>query len=88
MRRCREEIEQEIKETKERLSAYLEKEKEMLSGGAKHYRIGTRELDRYDPGLKAIQNEIAKLKQRLRELYAERDGRKPRRVVGIVLRDW
>lgn len=88
-RRSRHVIEAELKETRERLDLYLAREKEMLSkDGVQLYTIGSRNLQRYQTSLTALQDMIDKLKKRIRELENELAGRSARRAVGVVPRDW
>ena len=88
-RRPRHVIEAELKETRERLDLYLAREKEMLSkDGVQLYTIGSRNLQRYQTSLTALQDMIDKLKKRIRELENELAGRSARRAVGVVPRDW
>lgn len=88
-RRPRHVIEAELKETRERLELYLAREKEMLSkDGVQLYTIGSRNLQRYQTSLTALQDMIDKLRKRIRELENELAGRSARRAVGVVPRDW
>lgn len=88
-RRPRHVIEAELKETRERLDLYLAREKEMLSkDGVQLYTIGSRNLQRYQTSLTALQDMIDKLRKRIRELENELAGRSARRAVGVVPRDW
>jgi hypothetical protein len=87
--RRREAIEKELEETRTRLGLYLNQEANLLSKrGVQSYSIGTRNIQRYNLDLKAIQDMIAKLHQRVTELEAELDGRSSRHAVGVVPRDW
>lgn len=88
-RRQRHVIEAELKETRARLDLYLAREKEMLSkDGVQLYTIGSRNLQRYQTSLTALQDMIDKLRKRIRELENELAGRSARRAVGVVPRDW
>lgn len=88
-RRSKDIIRRELKEARERLELYLAREKEMLSkDGVQVYTIGSRNLQRYNTPLTAIQDEIDKLRKRVEELEAELAGYTPRRAVGVVPRDW
>lgn len=88
-RRPRHVIEAELKETRERLDLYLAREKEMLSkDGVQLYTIGSRNLQRYQTSLTALQDMIEKLRKRIRELENELAGGSARRAVGVVPRDW
>ena len=89
MRRSCETIQAELTQTRERLELYLAREKEMLSkDGVQLYTIGSRNLQRYQTTLSAVQAEIDKLRKRIDELENELAGGRPRRAVGIVPRDW
>ena len=70
--RSKETIQQELTETRTRLSAYLAREADMLSkDGVQLYTIGSRNLQRYQTSLASVQDMIAKLQKRVRELEAE-----------------
>lgn len=85
----KETIQQELTETRTRLSAYLAREADMLSkDGVQLYTIGSRNLQRYQTSLASVQDMIAKLQKRVRELEAELAGGSARRAVGVVPRDW
>lgn len=88
-RRPREVIQKELDETQARLDAYLAREADMLSkDGVQLYTIGSRNLQRYQTSLVAVQDMIEKLRKRIRELEAELAGGSARRAVGVVPRDW
>jgi hypothetical protein len=88
MRRNKDAIQEELKRTKERLNAYLDREIEMLSpDGVQSYGIGSRNLSRYNISLGDIQTAINNLRNRVAELEAELCGQKPRKAVGVVPRD-
>lgn len=88
-RRIEEKIRRELEQTRERLELYLAREKEMLSrSGVQIYGIGSRNLQRYNTSLAAIQEEIDRLRKRIDELEGELEGNSPRRAVGVVPRDW
>lgn len=74
---------QEIERLKARLQLYYEKEEEMLKGGVKSYGLGSRNVERYDTDLKLIQSQIKELEIELKTKSAV----KPRKAVGIVIRD-
>lgn len=76
----------EIKE--QRLAAYLDREREMLTGGVQSYGVGSRNLTRYNTDLSAIRQAIEELEQEIEELQQLLNGRKPRKAVGVVPRDW
>lgn len=87
-RRPKQIIQRELKETRERLKQYLDREKEMLStDGVQLYTIGSRNVQRYNTALSSVQDMIEKLRKRVSELEAELAGQSPRRAVGVVPRD-
>lgn len=88
-RRSKETVRTELERTRTRLDLYLAREQEMLSkDGVQLYTIGSRNLQRYQTPLTAIQDEIERLRKRISELEAELAGQSARRVVGVVPRDW
>ena len=88
-RRSKETVRTELERTRTRLDVYLAREQEMLSkDGVQLYTIGSRNLQRYQTPLTAIQDEIEKLRKRISELEAELAGQSARRAVGVVPRDW
>ena len=88
-RRTKETVRTELERTRTRLDLYLAREQEMLSkDGVQLYTIGSRNLQRYQTPLSAIQAEIDRLRKRIEELEAELAGQSARRAVGVVPRDW
>lgn len=88
-RRSKETVRTELERTRTRLDLYLAREQEMLSNdGVQLYTIGSRNLQRYQTPLTAIQDEIERLRKRISELEAELAGQSARRAVGVVPRDW
>lgn len=88
-RRSKETVRTELERTRTRLDLYLAREQEMISkDGVQLYTIGSRNLQRYQTPLTAIQDEIEKLRKRIGELEAELAGLSSRRAVGVVPRDW
>lgn len=77
-----------LENKKERLALYIQREAEMLSGGVQSYGIGSRNLTRYNTDLAAIRAAIKELEDDIAELEALLNGRKPRKAVGVVIRDW
>ena len=87
--RSKETVRTELERTRTRLDLYLAREQEMLSkDGVQLYTIGSRNLQRYQTPLTAIQDEIERLRKRISELEAELAGQSARRAVGVVPRDW
>ena len=58
----------------------------LVDGGVKSYAIDDRQLTRFD--ITALQKEIAEAERKVDELTALLSGRKPRRAVGVIPRDW
>ena len=88
-RRTKETVRTELERARTRLDLYLAREQEMLSkDGVQLYTIGSRNLQRYQTPLTAIQDENEKLRKRISELEAELAGQSARRAVGVVPRDW
>lgn len=88
-RRTKETVRTELERTRTRLDLYLAREQEMLSkDGVQLYAIGSRNLQRYQTPLSAIQAEIDRLRKRIEELEAELAGQSARRAVGVVPHDW
>ncbi len=58
----------------------------LIEGGVKSYMIDDRQLTRFDiPDLK---NEIEECEAKIDELTAALEGKRPRKAVGILPRDW
>lgn len=58
----------------------------LIEGGVKSYMIDDRQLTRFDiPDLK---NEIEECEQKIDELSAALEGKRPRKAFGVVPRDW
>lgn len=86
--RTKETIAAELTSARSRLTLYLNREAEMLSGGVQSYGIGSRNIARYNTDLSAIRQAIKELKQEIAELESELSGGKKRRAIGVVPRDW
>lgn len=87
--RSKETIQQELTETRTRLSAYLAREADMLSkDGVQLYTIGSRNLQRYQTSLASVQDMIAKLQSESASWRPNLAGGSARRAVGVVPRDW
>lgn len=84
----RTDIETKIKDKRERLEAYRNRELEILKGGVQSYGIGSRNVARYNVDLASIRTAIEKLENEIAELEAMLCGGKPRKAVGVVPRDW
>ena len=63
-------------------SAYIE----LIAGRVQSYTIGTRSLTRHN--LKDLEELIAKTEKEVDELDAKAQGKRPRRAIGVVPRDW
>ncbi len=83
-----EEIKTTIAQKKRRLELYLKREEEMLDGGVQSYGLGSRNLARYNTDLNAIRDAIKELETEIGELENQLKGIKPRKVVGIIPRDY
>lgn len=80
---------EKIEQKRKRLEQYIEKESYMLSkNGVQSYGIGTRSAARYDLDLKEIRKAIDSLEKEIDELEGLEAGKNPRKIVGIVPRDW
>lgn len=88
MARDRAAIQRDLDQARERLSAYMARELEMLRGGVQSYGIGSRNIARYNTDLGAIRSAISDLKREISELEAELGGGAVRKAVAVVPRDW
>ncbi len=80
---------EKISKKKERLKLYEEKEAYMLSrDGVQSYGIGTRSAARYNLDLAEVRKAIRELEGEIEELEGLEEGRSPRKIVGVVPRDW
>lgn len=84
----RTEIQTKLTQKRERLELYYKREKEMLDGGVQSYGIGSRNLARYNTDLAQIRAAIDQLEKEIGELEGVLTGCKPRKAVGVVIRDW
>lgn len=82
------EIKKQIENKKTRLELYYKREAEMLDGGVQSYGLGTRNATRYNTDLATVRAAIDQLEKEIRELEGQLVGRKPRRTVGIIPRDF
>lgn len=72
----------------QRLEVYYEKENAMLSEkGVQSYTIGSRSVSRYQYAAD-IKSQIEQLENERDELENLLAGRKPRKMIGVVPRDW
>ena len=58
----------------------------LVDGRVKSYTIDDRQLTRLDLG--TLKKEIKAAEEEVDELSSMAEGRKPRKAVGIILRDW
>jgi hypothetical protein len=87
MKRTKQEIKRELDRTIRRLDDFYDLEQKLLeSGGVQSYTIGSRSLSKYN--LTEVENEIEKLEKRKKDLENELAGRKKRRSLGVIPRDW
>ena len=68
------------------LTAAREAYTALLSGQVQSYTIGSRNLTRLD--LAQLKKEIDALEKEIDDLTAEMSGKKRRRALGVVPRDW
>ena len=84
----RTDITEKLRQKRERLQLYYDREKHLLSPDAiQSYGIGSRNLQRYYTDLADIQKLIKQLEDEIAELEAAADGHKPRKSVAVVPRD-
>ena len=81
-------IKEKLDAKKQRLTAYLDRETEMLTGGVQSYGIGSRNLTRYQTDLANIRAAIKELEKEIEQLENQLNGRSNRRALGVVPRDW
>lgn len=81
-------IENELATKRDRLALYLKREAEMLDGGVQSYGIGSRNLARYNTDLSTIRTAIKTLEDEIAALEGALNGQKPRKAVGVLIRDW
>lgn len=84
----RTQIQRKLDKINERLEYYYEKEKALLTNdGVQSYTIGSRTVSRYQYS-SDIKEQIESLEKQRDELENRLAGIKPRKAVGVVLRDW
>lgn len=81
-------IETKIKDKRERIEAYRNRELEILKGGVQSYGIGSRNVARYNIDLASIRSAIKELETEIDELEGLLNGNKSRKAVGVIPRDW
>lgn len=79
---------EKLNELRERRKLYLDAERELLTGGAQSYNVGSRSLTRYGMTASELRSAIKGLNDEIEELETALEGRKPRKAVGVVPRDW
>ena len=84
----REAIKKKLESKKARLSVYLDRETEMLTGGVQSYGIGSRNLARYQTDLSNVRAAIKELEEEIAILEGQLAGRSVRKSVGVIPRDW
>ena len=81
-------MQRKLDKVNERLEFYYEKEKALLTNdGVQSYTIGSRSVSRYQYS-SDIKSQIESLERQRDELENRLAGIKPRKAVGVVLRDW
>lgn len=81
-------LQRKLDKINERLEYYYEKEKAVLTNdGVQSYTIGSRSVSRYQYSSN-IKEQIESLERQRDELENRLSGNKPRKSVGVVLRDW
>lgn len=58
----------------------------LIEGGVKSYMIDDRQLTRFD--LPDLKNEIEECEEKIDELTAALEGKRPRKAFGVLPRDW
>jgi hypothetical protein len=82
------EISEKLARKRERLAAYLDREKFMLSpDGVQSYGVGSRNVQRYSTDLAEIRAAIKELEEEIAELEGHLAGTKPRKAVVVVPRN-
>ena len=82
----RERLKRKIEDKKKRLDLYKEKEAYMLSkDGVQSYGVGSRNAARYNLDLAEVRKAIGELETEMEDLLT---GTRPRKIVGVIPRDW
>lgn len=84
----RKQLQKQIETKRTRLDLYYKREAEMLDGGVQSYGLGTRNATRYNTDLATVRSAIKELETAIAELEAKLEGKKPRKTVGIIPRDF
>ena len=85
----RERLKRKIEDKKKRLDLYKEKESYMLSkDGVQSYGIGSRNAARYNLDLAEVRKAIDELETEIEEMEDILAGVRPRKIVGVIPRDW
>ena len=58
----------------------------LIEGGVRSYMIDDRQLTRFD--IPVLKKEIEELEAQIDELDALMEGKRPRKAVGVIPRDW
>lgn len=84
-----ERLKRKIEDKKKRLDLYKEKEAYMLSkDGVQSYGIGSRNAARYNLDLAEVRKAIDELETEIEEMEDILAGVRPRKIVGVIPRDW
>lgn len=85
----RERLKRKIEDKKKRLDLYKEKEAYMLSkDGVQSYGVGSRNAARYNLDLAEVRKAIDELETEIEEMEDILVGVRPRKIVGVIPRDW
>lgn len=85
----RERLKRKIEDKKKRLDLYKEKEAYMLSkDGVQSYGVGSRNAARYNLDLAEVRKAIDELETEIEEMEDLLTGVRPRKIVGVIPRDW
>lgn len=85
----RERLKRKIEDKKKRLDLYKEKEAYMLSkDGVQSYGVGSRNAARYNLDLAEVRKAIGELETEIEEMEDLLMGARPRKIVGVIPRDW
>lgn len=79
-------LEQRIAKRKAMLSAIDDALLALISGNAKKYKIGDREVTHLD--IDKLKDEMKALEEEITELESELNGNGRRAAVGVIPRDW